>query len=93
MNAKENAVKLVMSIYSYAEMNSYEDNNTDDRIENAKDAANEVVDNVIIPRLDYIFTNDADLQGEINYWTAVKAEILNVLPGDDMQCGVGKNNI
>jgi len=93
MNAKENAVKLVMSIYSYAEMNSYEDNNVDDRLENAKDAANEVIDNAIIPRLDYIFTNDADLQSEVNYWAAVKAEILNVQPGDDMQCGVGKNNI
>ena len=32
MNAKEKAEKLVMSIYSYAEMNSYEDNNIDDRL-------------------------------------------------------------
>lgn len=87
------ATKLVMSIYSYAEMNSYEDNNIDDRLDNAKDAANEVIDNVIIPRLDYIFTNDADLLAETKYWYAVKAEIYNVKPGNGMQCGVGKNNI
>ena len=93
MNSQEMATKLVMSIYSYAEMNSYEDNNIDDRLDNAKDAANEVIDNVIIPRLDYIFTNDADLLTETKYWNAVKAEIYNVQPGDDMQCGVGKNNI
>jgi len=93
MNAKENAKKLVMSIYNYAEMNSYEDNGMDDRLDNAKDAANEVIDNVIIPRLDYIFTNDADLLTETKYWNAVKAEIYNVQPKNDMQCGVGKNNI
>ena len=26
-------------------------------------------------------------------WGCSKAEIYNVQPGDDMQCGVGKNNI
>ena len=93
MNAKENAEKLVMSIYNYDEKNSYEDNNIDDRLENAMEAANEVIDNAIIPRLDYIFTNDSDLQSEVNYWADVKAEIYNVKLKNDMQCGVGKNNI
>ena len=85
MNIKENAQKLVMSIYNYAEKNSYEDNNIDDRLDNAKDAANEVIENVIIPRLDYIFTNDADLLAETKYWNAVKAEIYNVKMKNDMQ--------
>lgn len=28
-----------------------------------------------------------------DFWAAVKVEILTVKLGDDMQCGVGKNNI
>ena len=27
------------------------------------------------------------------YWREVKVEINNVQPGDEVQCGVGKNNI
>lgn len=27
------------------------------------------------------------------YWNEVKVEIYNVQPGDEVQCGVGKNNI
>ena len=78
MNYKDVAYKMVMSIYNYAEKNSYEDNGIDDRLENSKDAAIEVIDNVIIPRLDYQFTNDGDVQAETVFWVDIKAEIKNV---------------
>lgn len=71
------AYQLIDAIFPFAEMNSYEDNNTDDREENAKDAACDCVIQ-FQKRLDYIFTNEADRQCEFDWWEGIKKEIQTI---------------
>jgi hypothetical protein len=58
--------------------------NVENASQKAKDAAIRCVDEIISAQW---------LDTGVDYWNEVKAEIYNVQPKNDMQCGVGKNNI
>lgn len=76
--------------------------NVENASQKAKEAAIRCVDEILA--IDKVEVDDntgyvvipvnMDTAGTFEkYWNEVKAEIYNVPPKNDMQCGVGKNNI
>ena len=79
MTAKEKAKELIEKYRSISLLEKY----------NSKECALIAVEEILKLKL----WGKTDGENDKDFWAAVKAEILNVQPGDDMQCGVGKNNI
>jgi hypothetical protein len=94
MNAKEKAKELQMLFLQYASQ-THTDNYGNDyqkfqtQYENAKECVLIMVNEILKIKL----WGKTDKIRDRQFWEDVKAEILNVQPGNDMQCGVGKNNI
>ena len=79
MNAKEKAKELIERYRSISLLEKY----------NSRECALIAVDEILSLKL----WGKTDGVNDKDFWAAVKAEILNVQPGYDIQCGVGKNNI
>jgi hypothetical protein len=79
MNAKEKAKELIERYRSISLLEKY----------NSKECALIAVEEILSLKLwgKTYGKNDRD------FWIEVKAEIRNVQPKNDIQCGVGKNNI
>jgi hypothetical protein len=85
MNAKQKATELCNKFYN----TDTHSNSVSVRMRTASNCALLAVEEILSLKL----WGKTDGENDRDFWIKVKAEILNCQPGNEVQCGVGKNNI